>query len=530
MQGDLIIGIDAGTSVIKAVVFDLMGREIAMAARANCYESREDGGVEQDMGRTWKDTAAVLAELTERMPDLAARTITVAVTGQGDGTWLIDAEGQPVGKGWLWLDSRAAGLVEGWVGDGTRDRAFQITGCGVTPCNSSSQLAWMQRYQPDVLRQAVTAFHPKDWLYLKLTGIVATDVSEATFTFGDFRTSSYSQPLIELFGLGPLRHLLPDPIDGTRTSNPITAEAARLTGLRAGTPITLAYVDIVCTALGGGLYDELGDVGMTVVGSTGMHMQLVKNVQGIDPGSTPSGYIIPFPIQGHVARLQTNMSGTLNIDWVLRLATDALTFSGVTADRNRLLGLLDASVAASRPASAIYHPYIHAAGERGPFLDSRARAMLTGLTMEVGLPELLRSVYEGLAFASRDCHAAIGPLPAEIRVAGGASRSRAFKTILASVLERPLRESTRGEAGAAGAAMMAAVGQGVFPDMAAAARIWVTPCLGGRVEPDPELVPCYRQFFELYRETRLAAAPLWHRLAAAREAAAPANQPLRAAV
>ena len=111
MTRDILIGIDAGTSVIKAVAFSLAGEQIAVAARPNVYQTLGGGQVEQDMHRTWADCAATLRELTERVPDLARRVAALAVTAQGDGTWLIDADGEPVGGGLLWLDSRAASLA-----------------------------------------------------------------------------------------------------------------------------------------------------------------------------------------------------------------------------------------------------------------------------------------------------------------------------------------------------------------------------------------------------------------------------------
>jgi len=105
---DLIIGLDAGTSVIKSVAFDLAGKQLAASAIANQYETVSGGGVEQDMSRTWRDAAATLSGLAEQIPDLARRTAAVAVTGQGDGTWLVSADGEPVAPAWLWLDARAA--------------------------------------------------------------------------------------------------------------------------------------------------------------------------------------------------------------------------------------------------------------------------------------------------------------------------------------------------------------------------------------------------------------------------------------
>src|SRR3984957_5089171 len=111
MTRDILIGIDAGTSVIKAVAFSLAGEQIAVAARPNIYLTLGGGQVEQDMHRTWTDCAATLRDLGEGVPNLADRVAALAVTAQGDGTWLIDADGEPVGGGLLWLDSRAARLA-----------------------------------------------------------------------------------------------------------------------------------------------------------------------------------------------------------------------------------------------------------------------------------------------------------------------------------------------------------------------------------------------------------------------------------
>jgi erythritol kinase (D-erythritol 1-phosphate-forming) len=171
----------------------------------------------------------------------------------------------------------------------------------------------------------------------------------------------------------------------------------------------------------------------------------------------------------------------------------------------------------ARPGAALFHPYIHEAGERGPFVEVAARAMFSGLSTRTGFVDLVRSVYEGLGLAARDCYGAmVGHAPDEVRVAGGAARSRAFKTILASVLDVPIRDVAREESGAAGCAMMAAVAIGAEPDMAAAVRTWVEPLLGDRIMPDPSLAATYAALFPLYQQTRQAMPPIWRGLAASR--------------
>lgn len=517
MSGALIIGVDAGTSMNKAVAFDLEGRQVAVAALRNRYDEPGGGVVEQDMARTWDDTAQALRLLAEQVPELGSRAAALAVTGQGDGTWLIDKEGVPVAPAWLWLDSRAAGIVAEAEASGARAEIFRFTGCGLNACNQSGQLAWLKRERPEVLAAAATAFHCKDWLYFKLTGERVTDPSEGSFTFGDFRSRDYRDEVLEALDIADLKPLLPPMLDGGRTTHPLTAEAAAVTGLPQGLPVSLGYLDVICTGLGAGLYDPDRPAGCSIVGSTSMHMRFFDRAQAIELPAEPTGYTMPFPVPGSVAQMQSNMAATLNIDWAVQLACEAAASLGLEVDPKDALGRLDARVLEAQAGAALYHPYIHEAGERGPFVEVAARAQFLGLSTKVGFLDLLRSVYEGLAFAARDCYAAIGEPPAEIRMAGGAARSTALKTIFASALEVPIREVSREEAGAAGAAMMAAVAIGAQPDLARAFRTWVAPCLGERILPEADLARRYRQLFPLYLQARQTMPPLWQGLARARQ-------------
>ena len=515
---DLILGIDAGTSVIKAVAFDLEGRQLAIASLPNSYEERPDGAVEQDMARTWDDAAAVLRNLAELLPGLAARTRALAVTGQGDGTWLIDEAAKQVRPGWLWLDSRAASLVEEMEAAGVPVAIFPHNGCGLNACQQSVHLRWMERHDPEALATATTAFHCKDWLYLQLTGVRATDISEGTYTFGDFRKREYAEPVLEALGLSAYRRLLPPMLDGSKTTHPLSEAAAAATGLPAGTPVSLGFLDVLCTALGGGIYDPNRQVGCSIVGSTGMHMRFIADAGAVKLAPKPTGYTMPFPVPGSVVQMQSNMAATLNIDWITDIVREAAGLFGDAVSRGDALKMLDGRVMEGKPGAALYHPYIHEAGERGPFVASDARAMISGLSTRTQLLDLVRSVYEGLALAARDCYGAMGHVPDEIRVAGGAARSKAFKRIMASALGKPLRESSREEAGAAGAAMMAAVANGIYPDLAACAKAWVEPTLGDTVTPDPQLTALYDKLYPIYVATREAMPGNWRALAELRRA------------
>jgi len=498
---DILIGIDAGTSMIKSVAFDTQGNQLALCSLPNEYKTLEGGGVEQDMLQTWNKTTETLLELSTSIPQLRERVVALAVTGQGDGTWLIDRSGVPVHDAWLWLDARSTAQAMAIENSQQYDTVFNETGTGVNVCQMRTQMRWMQENSPHLLANADTSFHCKDYLYYCLTSVRATDPSEAVFTFGDYHKREYSPAVIEALGLSAHAHLLPPIVDGVKTADKLTADAAEKTGLPVGLPVCLGYVDVICTALGGGLLDESVSAGMTILGTTGIHMRHCRDAHSVSLGTDKTGYTMAFP-DGGFAQLQSNMAATMNIDWMLDLARDVMQTHGMTKSRNDLLLSTDDQVLASTPAKAIYHPYISTAGERGPFINPAARANFFGLDQSTGFYDLMRSVFEGLAFAAKDCYVSMGALPDEIRVSGGAAKSSAMLTILSAVLDRPVRVVEIGEAGATGAVMISAIQQGFYASLAACARDWVSPHFGQAIQPDPALVKTYDSVFPHYVSIR----------------------------
>ncbi|MCF3973497.1 FGGY-family carbohydrate kinase [Paracoccus salsus] len=512
---EILIGIDAGTSVIKAVAFDLAGRQLGVSSVPNRYRSGVDGSATQALSQTWDDCATALRALGQKIDGLADRAAALSVTAQGDGTWLVGRDG-PVGDAWLWLDARAAPTVAKLSADPANRARFEATGTGLNTCQQGCQMAHMDTHAPGLLDQAEVALHCKDWLYLNLTGIRATDPSEASFTFGNFRNRRYDDGVLDALGLAHRRGLLPEIIDGTQITHKLTADAARQTGLRAGTPVSLGYVDMVMTALGAGVYGgAAGDVACSTVGSTGVHLRAVRS-DDVHLNAEGTGYVICLPIPGIVTQVQTNMAATLNLDWLLCIAAGIMSDMGHAVTHRDLVGHIDGWLARSRPGQILYHPYISDAGERGPFVNADARAGFVGLSTGHRFPDLVRAVAEGLGMAMRDCYAAMGPLPGELRLTGGAARSGALRGILSASLNAPVRVSDRDEAGAAGAAMMAAVAIGAYPDMEACIAEWVTPLLAEAERPDAQLVGAYDRLFHVFSASRGDLAATWGALAAAR--------------
>ncbi|HBS37352.1 carbohydrate kinase [Rhodobacteraceae bacterium] len=512
---DILIGIDAGTSVVKSVAFTLDGLQIAVASTPNRYVTGANGAAYQSQDDIWADCAKTLRSLSNKVPRLAKRTAAISVTGQGDGTWLVGAGNRPVTDGWLWLDARSAVTANRLRDNDTRAR-FESTGTGLNACQMGVQLAHMDATAHDLLDRSEVALHCKDWLYLNLTGVRATDPSEANFTFGSYTSRKYSDAVIAQLGLSGRRGLLPEIVDGTQHTHALTANAAVQTGLLAGTPVALAYVDVICTGMGAGIYTGGEETGCTIIGSTGMHMRAVAAAE-VTLNDEPSGYTMVLPVPGMVAQVQTNMASTLNIDWLLGMGADLVTQFGGSVTHADMVAQIEDWLTQTSPASVLYHPYISEAGERGPFVETNARAGFTGLSSQHRFPDLLRAVIEGIGYAARDCYDAMGPVPAEIRLTGGAARSAGLRTILSAALGASVRTVNREEAGAAGAAMIAAQAIGVYSDMDACVDAWVRPLLGAIEVPDSELATLYQMNFPAYQSLRKSVVPVWAALAAVKE-------------
>jgi len=509
---DILIGIDAGTSLIKCVAFSVRGDVLAFSSTPNEYTTSNDEMAEQDMLETRQKMINTLKELVTKLGDKSYLISAVSVTAQGDGMWLVDAAGDPVHKGWLWLDSRAAEIATELEQNPLYDRLYELTGTAVNAAQARTQMMWLDRHKPELLDKATTCYHPKDYLYFVLTGQRATDPGEGLFNFGDIRKGVYSDEVLSILGLSHRANLLPPMIDGLDDSSNVLEAIAKLIGLPAGTPVHIGAIDVMCSALGGGMYERGLDTAMTILGTTGVHLRYTSQTDAISLPEEKTGYSIVFP-GGGIAQLQTNMSATLNIDWLVQVAKEMAELSCTSVTTEQLLAQFDEKIDTDTPSRIVYHPYISTAGERGPFFDVNARASFSGLDQNVGFIDLAKAVYEGICFAAKDCYMQFGELPVEIRITGGGANSVALKKLLANIMNRPVRSVSRAEAGAAGAAMIAAVGQGYYSSMSDCVADWVAPSLGEINEPIADSVKHFERNYHTYSELKNNLRPGWTNLA-----------------
>jgi erythritol kinase (D-erythritol 1-phosphate-forming) len=490
--------VDAGTSLVKAVAYDGDGREVAVARRPVEVQRPAPRHAEQEMSAVWDAVAETLREVGR---GLDAGVDMVAITAQGDGCWLVDESGEPVGAAALWSDGRNPGIVEAWQRDGTLERAFEINGSLSFPGLCNAILPWLREHDPARLERAHKALSCGGWIFHQLTGELAVDVSDASAPLLDIRKRAYSEELLALFDLEWARPLLPDIRDMDGRVSALSAAAAEATGLAAGVPVVMAPYDIVATAIGSGA--TAPGQACSILGTT-LCTEVMTDC--VDTDGPPSGFTIAMGIGDRYLRAFPTLSGTEVIDWAVRLMGGA--------DPAELGALAEAAPPGA--GGIVFLPYLSPAGERAPFLDPNARGAFLGLTLEHRPEHVALAVMEGLSHVVRDCLEAAPVASGELRLCGGGANSDLWCQLIADVTGVPTLRSVDAELGAKGALITGRVATGAEDTIDAAAARLVQ--LRDRFEPHEARHELYDGRFAQFLELRELCVPAWRRLAAAPEA------------
>ncbi|GAB3472627.1 FGGY family carbohydrate kinase [Actinophytocola sediminis] len=487
------VAIDAGTSMIKAVVFDDTGAELAVARQATAVRRPHPGWAEQDMDSVW---SAVAAAVRSVLSTVDVEVAFVAITAQGDGCWLVDGDGEPTGPAILWSDGRAAGIVESWRRAGITEEAFRINGSLGFSGLPHAILTWLAEHDPARVEASATALYCGGWLFSRCTGLLGVDLSDASVPFLDPRTRAYSPELLSLYGLDWASRLLPEIRPPAARAAALTDRAATELGLPAGVPVVLAPYDVASTAIGVGATDP--GQACTILGTT-LCTEVVRD--RVDTAGEPGGLTVALDTGSDVLRAFPTLAGTEVLDWAAAL---------LGLDHARDLTAL-ADQASPGANGLVFLPYLSPAGERAPFLDPHARGTFWGMSLEHGRAEFARAVFEGLTMVIRDCVVATGADATELRVCGGGAGSAVWRQLIADVVGVPVVTSADTEVGAKGAMLTGLVATGAAPSVSAAASDQVR--VASSHEPDRERGERYTERFALFQELRALSTPGWARQA-----------------
>ncbi|WP_394831181.1 carbohydrate kinase [Pendulispora rubella] len=477
-----ILGIDIGTSVIKAVVFDDGGTERAMSRESSAVLRPRPGHSEQDMRALWNAIARAVRKACSGMADSIE---AITLTGQGDGVWLVDAQAAPVGHAILWNDARAASIVERWTAEGRIARGFDLNGSRTFAGAPNAILAWLGAHEPERLERAHAALSCTGFAFLRMTGRFGMDRSDASLPFLDIRTGAVAEDMFALFGIESARRLRPPILADTDRVGTLRQEAAEHLELRAGIPVVLAPYDIACMALGTGAVAH--GQASAILGTT-----VCSQIMLDGPDVARQGIGINIDVFGKTLRAFPSLVGCEVMDWM-----SGIMGLGSAAELDKLA--LEAPPGAN---GLVLLPYMSPAGERAPFFDPRARGALFGLGFRHDRRDLARATLEALAFVVRDCFEAAPSMPTEIRVCGGGARSDVWCQIVADVTGVGVLRSQAREIGARGALVAANVvlrGRALREEAARLGTIEM------RFSPDTRNTTLYTDILRHFRELRRAA-------------------------
>lgn len=481
--------IDAGTSVIKSVVFSAEGRELAIARSSVAVLRPQPGMAEQDMQEVRQ---AVLSTARRAVAEAGEPIHAIASTAQGDGVWLVDKDLRPVANAILWNDGRAHAEVDALQSAGALERGAQISGSVSYPGLPNSIWRWLETHRPDLLERAHASLTCNAWLFASLTGRIAADLSDASNPFCDVHARDYSPELLALYGVTRWKHLLPPLERNTAPTGPLLASIASELGIPVGTPVVMAPYDILATAFGAG---SIAPGQACVILGTTICAEAITTTLDL----SASGTTIALTTPGVFLRAMPTLTGCEALEWTAKL----LKFPSMDA--------MAEAAATCAPGSdgAQFLPYLSPAGERSPFLNPHARGSWSHLSLTHTDAHLARSVYEGLTFVIREClAAATSGAPSEVRVCGGGARSNFWCQMIADVTGCTVVRPDEQELGAKGALLCGRVALSEAADLAAAFS--VAAGTEKRFTPNPGLRAAYDRAFARFQRARRIETQRWN--------------------
>lgn len=495
---DRLLAIDSGLTVTKAVLFDLDGSQIAVCRRNVPQLKPTARRVERDMMDLWQQTASAIRDVLEKSGTDPARIAAIAATAHGDGLYLLDIKGAPLGPGILSLDSRAIDIVDQWQVSGKDRKALNLTGQVPHASAPSSLLAWIRREQPERFARIGHVLSCKDWLCHCLTGYIGTDRTDASTSFTDPASQRYSTEALGLFDLSMLATALPAVAHSAQTVGTITDAAAASTGLAVGTPVAAGLHDVTASALGIGAHRP-GVVG--IVAGTYSINQCVSPKPQIDARWFCRNAVAP----GLYNNMAISPASATNYDWFLDTLCAVERKAADSAIHDRLGPEIDAALA--RPSSLLYHPYLF-----GSPVGAAPSAGFLGLRGWHQRGDMLAALLEGIAFNHRQHIEALrdGFPTSEARLTGGASRNPTFVQLFADILNMPVTVTDTDEAAAWGAALCAGAAVGVFDRFDADPRD--IDSRATTYSPTPDRAVHYAYRFDVYRDAAQTLNQTWKRL------------------
>ncbi len=489
-----LLGIDLGTSGTKTVLFSEGGKPISAHTVEYPLYQPKNGWAEQDPDHWWNAAAEGIQKVLEKGNVKAADVAGVGLSGQMHGLVMLDKEGRVLRPSIIWCDQRTGEQCE-WMDKeiGTK-RIIEITANPPMTGFTAAKILWVKQHEPEVFAKCAHILLPKDYIRYKLTGVYATEVSDAAgMQLMDVPGRVWSKELLKLYGIP--ESLLAQMHESPDVTGKVHAQGAQATGLLPGTPVVGGAGDNAAAAVGTGVVRS--GRAFTTLGTSGVVYAVSDNVS-IDPKGRVHTLCASVPGKWTV------MSCTQAAGLSLRWARD--TFCTEEVEEAKRRGV-DPYVVMTEKASKVpigsqglmYLPYLM--GERSPHPDPDCRGVFFGLSAMHERAHLVRAVMEGVAYSQAECVEVFREMNVpihEMMACGGGGRSPMWRQMLADLYGCTVSTIQADEGPALGAAILAGVGTGMFGSVEAACdRIIKTENQMPAIQANSK---AYEGYFKLYKK------------------------------
>lgn len=484
---DLLIGLDVGTTATKALLFDLEGRALASASQSYGLITPQEGWVEQDPEALWAAVVTTLRSLAQQLRP-SDRVLAIGQSSQGGTTIPVDAAGHPVYNAISWMDQRAraaGGAAQDTLGE---ELVYRITGWPLQVSLPLKHITWLREHAPQVFGRARRFLFVNDFIGQRLTGAGCMDPTDASIThLFNIETGDWDDRLLALAGISR-QQLSPVAPSGTLIGR-LTEAAGAATGLPAGLPLINGAHDQYCVAVGLGV-TRPGPVQL----SCGTAWVLLAVPETLEIGVRSRMALSCHAVPGRWGALSSLGGVGASLEWLI---DQVFSGTGEPAGRERQYAWMNEAALNSTPGAGGLLFYPLSGGHSG--LQYGGRGGLVGLTLSHSRGDLARAIMEGIAYDLRwtlEEIQAAGLCMDELKMVGGAARSPIWPQIVADITGLPVALPAVVEAASWGAAILAGVGAGVFPD---AEAVQPAGAAQRRLAPDPGNQDRYRAGYEQYR-------------------------------
>ncbi|MHB8818759.1 MAG: xylulokinase [Bellilinea sp.] len=479
------MGIDVSTTGSKALLIDSSGSVVAAASSPHTLSTPRPLWSEQDPHEWWLATVNSIRTVLGKTGIAPDAITAVGLTGQMHGLVLLDDSGNVLRPAILWNDQRTQTQCDEIHARIGRERFIQLSGNLALTGFTAPKILWVAQNEPEIYARSRHVLLPKDYIRYRLTGEFAMDKADGSGTvLFDLQKRGWSEEILSALDIPG--EWMPPTFEGPEFTGAVSTSAAAETGLAAGTRVAAGGGDQAAQAVGVGAV-EPGIIGLTV-GTSGVVFAATPTAM-VEPEGLLHAFCHAVPGMWHLMGVMLSAAGSLQ--WYRDTLAPDLSFDAL---------LKEAETVPAGSEGLLFLPYL--SGERTPYPDPQARGAFIGLTIRHTRGHMTRAVLEGVAFGLKDGLKLIQNAGLEritqVRASGGGTKGALWRQILASVLESKLVTVNTAEGAAFGAALLAGVGAGVWPDVRSACRETIK--ITGQTLPDAKDAKRYQQTYSLYRE------------------------------